>query len=123
MGRSSFSQSCTHAIVRYQHSDARHRAAGVCRFDPTCSEYARQAFATRGLPIAFAMTASRLMRCNPMVRRMTKDPVQRPSRRMLRPGTARSWSAIMMLVGMGILFAFGGTATADTPTGGCTGSA
>ena len=29
----------------------------------------------------------------------------------------------MMLVGMGLLFAFGGTATADTPTGGCTGSA
>jgi uncharacterized protein len=123
VGRSSFSQSCTDAIRNYQHSDARQRASGVCRFDPTCSEYALQAFETRALPVAFVMTASRLLRCNPFVRRVTDDPVKRPGRRALRPGTARSWSAIMMLVGMGLLFAFGGTATADTPTGGCTGSA
>jgi putative component of membrane protein insertase Oxa1/YidC/SpoIIIJ protein YidD len=95
---------------------------GVCRFEPGCSSYALEAFETRAFPVAVAMTISRLLRCNPLTRRVTSDPVRKQGRH-LRPGTARSWSILMMLVGIGLLFAAGGTASADPPTGGCTGSA
>ena len=96
--------------------------AGVCRFEPTCSRYALEAFETRALPVAFAMTGSRLLRCNPLVRRVTTDPVHR-HRPGLRPGTIRTWSMVLMLAGIGVLIALAGTAAADAPTGGCTGSA
>ena len=62
------------------------------------------------------MTMSPLLRCNPLTRRFTLCLVQR-GRRGLRPGTARSWSVLMMLVGIGLLFLVGGTASADPPTG------
>jgi putative component of membrane protein insertase Oxa1/YidC/SpoIIIJ protein YidD len=121
MGRKPLSSRSADRIRRYQHSDRR-RAYGACRFDPTCSQYALDAFESRSYPVAMAMTASRLLRCNPLVRRFTRDPLERP-RRGLRPGTARSWSVVMVLVGIGLLFAVSGTASADPPTGGCTGSA
>lgn len=36
-----------------------------CRFHPTCSEYAIQAFKTRGIFSGLYLTIWRLMRCNP----------------------------------------------------------
>lgn len=37
----------------------------VCRFYPSCSEYAAQAIAHRGLLRGLALAAWRLLRCNP----------------------------------------------------------
>lgn len=37
----------------------------TCRFRPTCSEYALQAFQKRGLVIGMILTVSRIARCNP----------------------------------------------------------
>ena len=37
-----------------------------CRFQPTCSEYARQAIETHGLPRGFGMSLRRLLRCHPL---------------------------------------------------------
>ncbi|NLC78883.1 MAG: membrane protein insertion efficiency factor YidD [Ruminococcaceae bacterium] len=36
-----------------------------CRFVPTCSEYAMQAIETRGVIVGLALSAWRLLRCNP----------------------------------------------------------
>lgn len=39
---------------------------GFCRFSPTCSEYARQAFIRHGFLKGFALSSYRLLRCNPL---------------------------------------------------------
>ena len=36
-----------------------------CRFTPTCSAYAIEAFQKRGFFVGFALTAWRILRCNP----------------------------------------------------------
>jgi uncharacterized protein len=36
-----------------------------CRFEPTCSEYGREAITRYGLPKGFALAARRVLRCNP----------------------------------------------------------
>ena len=36
-----------------------------CRFEPTCSEYGRQAIARYGSPRGFALAARRIARCHP----------------------------------------------------------
>jgi putative membrane protein insertion efficiency factor len=36
-----------------------------CRFTPTCSEYALEAFRKRGFFIGFILTVWRVLRCNP----------------------------------------------------------
>ena len=36
-----------------------------CRFTPTCSEYAIEAFRKRGFIIGFILTVWRILRCNP----------------------------------------------------------
>ena len=38
---------------------------GCCRFTPTCSQYAVEAFQKRGFFIGFILTVSRILRCNP----------------------------------------------------------
>ncbi|MBQ8344695.1 MAG: membrane protein insertion efficiency factor YidD [Clostridia bacterium] len=37
----------------------------VCRFTPTCSAYALEAFQKRGFFVGFGLTAWRILRCNP----------------------------------------------------------
>jgi putative membrane protein insertion efficiency factor len=37
-----------------------------CRFQPTCSEYAAEAIASRGAARGLALAAWRLLRCNPL---------------------------------------------------------
>jgi len=39
-----------------------------CRFSPTCSAYAIEAFQKRGFFIGFILTACRIARCNPFCR-------------------------------------------------------
>ncbi len=36
-----------------------------CRFTPTCSKYALEAFEKRGFFIGFGLTVWRILRCNP----------------------------------------------------------
>ncbi len=36
-----------------------------CRFTPTCSEYALEAFQKRGFFVGFTLTVWRILRCNP----------------------------------------------------------
>ena len=37
----------------------------TCRFRPTCSAYALEAFQKRFLPVALWLTVTRILRCNP----------------------------------------------------------
>ncbi len=39
-----------------------------CRFTPTCSEYALEAFRKRGFFVGLALTVWRVLRCNPFGR-------------------------------------------------------
>jgi putative membrane protein insertion efficiency factor len=45
-----------------------------CRFEPTCSEYGREAIARYGFPRGFALATGRVLRCNPWAKG-GKDPV------------------------------------------------
>jgi putative membrane protein insertion efficiency factor len=45
-----------------------------CRFTPTCSEYGREAIARYGLARGGALTAARILRCNPWAKG-GNDPV------------------------------------------------
>lgn len=38
---------------------------GGCRFQPTCSEYAKDAFQKRGFFIGLTLTFKRVIKCNP----------------------------------------------------------
>ena len=42
--------------------------APCCRFQPTCSQYALEAFQKRGFFVGFALTVWRILRCNPFCR-------------------------------------------------------
>ena len=55
-----------------------------CRFTPTCSLYAIEAFQKRGFFVGFFLTVWRILRCNPFSRG-GYDPV--PERKKKRPKT------------------------------------
>ena len=42
--------------------------APCCRFQPTCSQYALEAFQKRGFFVGLALTVWRILRCNPFGR-------------------------------------------------------
>jgi putative membrane protein insertion efficiency factor len=46
-----------------------------CRFQPSCSEYARQAILSRGLARGVCLAVLRLLRCHPFYRGPVYDPV------------------------------------------------
>lgn len=48
-----------------------------CRFQPSCSEYARQAILTRGLLHGGWLAVARLLKCHPFYRGPVYDPVPR----------------------------------------------
>ncbi|MBQ4070854.1 MAG: membrane protein insertion efficiency factor YidD [Clostridia bacterium] len=65
-----------------------------CRFTPTCSQYALQAFEKRGFFVGMALTVWRILRCNPFsrggydpvpergsraARRRAKDEIEEPT--------------------------------------------
>jgi len=49
-----------------------------CRFTPTCSEYAREAFLTLGFWRAMGLTIWRILRCQPFYHGPAYDPVPQP---------------------------------------------
>jgi uncharacterized protein len=46
----------------------------VCRYQPTCSVYGREAIERYGFPRGFLLSAGRILRCNPFVKG-GEDPV------------------------------------------------
>ena len=56
-----------------------------CRFTPTCSAYAIEAFTKRGFFIGFILTVWRILRCNPFCKG-GYDPV--PERGLRNPKSA-----------------------------------
>ena len=54
------------ALVRfYQKHLSRLKGAPTCRFSPTCSQYAIEAFMEWGFFIGIGLTLWRIIRCNP----------------------------------------------------------
>ena len=51
-----------------------------CRFTPTCSAYAIEAFTKRGFFVGFGLTVWRILRCNPFSKG-GYDPVPEPRRK------------------------------------------
>ena len=57
-----------------------------CRFTPTCSAYAVEAFEKRGFFVGFILTVGRILRCNPFCKG-GYDPV--PEKRLRNPKNIR----------------------------------
>ena len=55
----------------------------TCRFTPTCSAYALEAFQKRGFFVGFYLTVRRILRCNPFVSG-GEDPVPEKRRRRVK---------------------------------------
>lgn len=69
-------------IERYQWLSRRMPA--VCRFQPSCSQYAREALLTHGLVRGSLLSAWRILRCNPLCPG-GEDPVPPRRTRTLGP--------------------------------------
>jgi putative component of membrane protein insertase Oxa1/YidC/SpoIIIJ protein YidD len=106
-----------HRIERYRSSSLAGRAD--CRFTPTCSRYAEEALRTRWLPVAVALIAWRLLRCNPLMHRRVADPVRRQRGWRLRPNTLPTMFSILALSGF-VVVVTAGVAEAVGVNGGCT---
>lgn len=55
---------------------------GYCKFYPTCSEYAHQAFGKHGFFQGWLLTAKRVLRCHPWSQAGI-DPVPEPTKKTL----------------------------------------
>ena len=56
---------CIWLIRFYQKVLSPLKGQPTCRFQPTCSQYAIEAFRTRGFFVGLILTVSRIARCNP----------------------------------------------------------
>lgn len=57
-----------------------------CRFTPTCSQYALEAFTKRGFFVGLILTVCRILRCNPLFKG-GYDPVPERGLRNPKPHT------------------------------------
>jgi uncharacterized protein len=103
------------AIKRYRRWGSRSRA-GRCRFTPSCSSFALEAFENRTAFVAAASVAWRVLRCNPLARSVAPDPVRR--RRHLRPNAGPTAAALLSAAALVWLISLG-SASAQTASGGC----
>jgi uncharacterized protein len=62
------------AMIRFYQRNISGGWPGACRFQPTCSHYGYEAIERHGILKGFALTAWRLVRCNPF-NRGGLDPV------------------------------------------------
>ncbi len=53
------------ALVRFYQKFISPIKPNCCRFTPTCSAYAIEAFKKRGFFVGFILTVMRILRCNP----------------------------------------------------------
>ncbi|MCA1706789.1 MAG: membrane protein insertion efficiency factor YidD [Actinobacteria bacterium] len=118
MGR--IARRCVAAVEKYRNSRT-HSHRGVCRFSPSCSTFALEALETRSLPVALLSIAWRIVRCNPLVRIGTRDPVRR-TKLSVRPNSARTAVVVMFLGGL-IALMTTGLAFGQGVGGGCSGTA
>ena len=56
---------CAYLIRLYQKYLSPLKRNPCCRFTPTCSAYAIEAFLNRGFFVGFGLTVWRILRCNP----------------------------------------------------------
>ena len=59
---------CILLIRFYQKFLSPLKGSPCCRFYPTCSAYALEAFTNRGFFVGFGLTVWRILRCNPFCR-------------------------------------------------------
>lgn len=107
---------CIATIKRYRRWGAGRGSS--CRFHPSCSTFALEAFRTRAFLVALAATGWRIVRCNPLVRAGVGDPV-RLGRLRPRPNSLATAFSLTAFAGL-LLVAFSTAAYAQTLTGGCT---
>jgi putative membrane protein insertion efficiency factor len=55
-------------VLRFYQATLSHWYPGCCRFQPTCSQYAREAIAKYGLLWGGAKAVFRILRCHPFSR-------------------------------------------------------
>ena len=67
-------------VFAYRRWISPHKGASVCRFTPTCSQYAIDAVREWGILCGTALTVWRVLRCNPFSKG-GEDPVPRRNRR------------------------------------------
>ncbi|MBE6596450.1 MAG: membrane protein insertion efficiency factor YidD [Ruminococcaceae bacterium] len=65
---------CIWLIRKYQKFLSPLKGSPTCRFTPTCSAYAIEAFSQRGFFVGMALTVWRILRCNPFCK-CGYDPV------------------------------------------------
>lgn len=53
-------------LIKFYQKNLSPYLPSACRFRPTCSEYAIEAFETRGVFVGFFLTVFRVLRCNPL---------------------------------------------------------
>ena len=53
------------ALVKFYQKFISPRKTPCCIFEPTCSNYALEAFRERGAIVGFGLTVWRILRCNP----------------------------------------------------------
>ena len=104
-------------IEAYRRSRVAHDHPGACRFEPTCSRYAEEAFLHRRFAMAVALTLWRILRCNSMAT-PGPDPLQH---RRFRPRRNAVASAVVgvSFCGAALILA-GEVAHAQSLSGGCT---
>ncbi|MBE6641005.1 MAG: membrane protein insertion efficiency factor YidD [Ruminococcaceae bacterium] len=62
------------AVIRFYRRFISPLKPPCCRFTPTCSEYALEAFRVHGFFVGFYLSLRRILRCNPFCR-AGYDPV------------------------------------------------
>lgn len=62
------------AVIRFYRRFISPLKPPCCRFTPTCSEYALEAFRVHGFFVGFYLSMRRILRCNPFCR-AGYDPV------------------------------------------------
>ncbi len=56
------------ALIRFYQKFISPLKPSCCRFRPTCSQYALEAFRERGFFVGFGLSVWRICRCNPFVK-------------------------------------------------------
>lgn len=65
-------------ITQYQ-AVSQHKTP-TCKYHPTCSHYAKEAFESRAFPVALTLSVWRVLRCNPFSKG-GYDPVPKPKQK------------------------------------------